>query len=276
MSPSPQLADTIENTQSTPRGGPRTDTGKANSSKNAAIDSQPNSPALSPLSNCRRTDTCGQNGLFTAQDFIRPGEESLYSSLDESLRKDLAPAGMLEHNLVDEIRRAMWRLRRCGHIEETFATSEFADANSAPIPDPMQNESTARLQLSVDRARAQSHRLLHKCTAELRKIQTERQFRNEYFKAGTDLSEFGICDWRSVRKSIDQQETASFRNQKAELAILYGTPAPPPEATPVTSSFCKTDSAQVQTPRNADCPCKSGLKYKRCCGQSAPPMLQAA
>jgi hypothetical protein len=249
MSTSPQLAPNPEHTQSTPRGGPRTEAGKTTSSKNAIT-----------------------NGLFTAQDFVRPGEESLYSSLDECLRKDLAPAGILEHNLVDEIRRAMWRLRRCGQVEESFVTSETGDPDS--IPDPMQNESTARLQLSVDRARAHSHRLLHKCTAELRKIQTERQFRNEFFKAGTDLSSLGLCDLRSIRKSIDEQETANWRNQKAEFETLFGTPSMP--ADPTTSSFCKTNPVPVQTPRNADCPCNSGLKYKRCCGKGAPPMLQAA
>jgi len=242
MSTSPQLTPTIELPQPTPSGGPRTEAGKANSSKNAIT-----------------------NGLFTAQDFIRPGEESLYSSLDESLREDLAPAGMLENNLVDEIRRAIWRLRRCGHIEETFVKSETSNL------DPMQDESTARQQLSVDRARAHSHRLLHKCTAELRKLQTERQFRNEYFKAGTDLSSLGLCDLRSIRKSIDEQETANWRNQKAEFATLFGTRSMPPET--ATSSFCKTDSEPVQTPRNANCPCKSGLKYKRCCGKNSPAVL---
>ena len=29
-----------------------------------------------------------------------------------------------------------------------------------------------------------------------------------------------------------------------------------------------------QTPRGAPCPCGSGLKFKRCCGKNAPPVLQ--
>jgi uncharacterized protein YecA (UPF0149 family) len=29
-------------------------------------------------------------------------------------------------------------------------------------------------------------------------------------------------------------------------------------------------------PRNAPCPCHSGLKYKRCCGAAAPPVLTAS
>ena len=28
-----------------------------------------------------------------------------------------------------------------------------------------------------------------------------------------------------------------------------------------------------QTPRNAQCPCGSGIKFKRCCGKGAPPVL---
>src|SRR5207245_2001868 len=47
----------------------------------------------------------------------------------------------------------------------------------------------------------------------------------------------------------------------------------------VSENFTKrTQSAPVKTaavPRGAPCPCKSGQKYKRCCGKSAPPVLTA-
>ncbi|MGO9242448.1 MAG: SEC-C metal-binding domain-containing protein, partial [Bryobacteraceae bacterium] len=39
---------------------------------------------------------------------------------------------------------------------------------------------------------------------------------------------------------------------------------PKPEATPV---------ALATAARNAPCPCGSKLKFKRCCGQSSPPLL---
>jgi hypothetical protein len=147
----------------TPRGGPRTEEGKANSSGNAIT-----------------------NGLYAARDFIRPSEEPFYTELTESLRAELAPSGTLEHNLVNEIRRAMWRLRRCGEVESHFVIA--LDDGSGFIFDPMESTvpDAAKVQLSVDRARSQSHRLLHKCTAELRKLQTERQFRNNYSEPGTD------------------------------------------------------------------------------------------
>ena len=130
----------------------------------------------------------------------------------------------------------------------------------------MRHETQAKLQLSVDRARALYQRLLHKCTAELRKLQTERQLRNESFEAGTDLSEFGLCDWSAISKHLGRQIVADHFTGADKLqgmaeidAILSSTPG----------SFCKT-------PRNAQCPCGSGQKHKRCCGRNAPPQLKAA
>jgi hypothetical protein len=171
--------------------------------------------------------------LFGFHDFIRPGEQSLYAELDESVRHDLAPVGFLEHNLVDEIRRAMWRLRRCGLVEESLAAENSSD--------PMQHEANAKIQLTVDRARSQAHRLLHKCTAELRKLQTDRRYRSESFEAATDLSDSGLADWRGIRKGLDAKFRADYHREKftgmAEIDAFLSTPIRPP------SSFCKTQTA---------------------------------
>jgi len=247
MSTAAQIAANIANAQAST--GPRTEAGRATASRNST-----------------------KHGLFATHDFIRPEEEPFYAELDEKLRRDLAPANVLEHNLVAEIRRAMWRLRRCGQVEEGFLAT-------TPVHDPMQNNATAPLQISVDRARAHSHRLLHKCTAELRKLQTERQFRNDLLEDGADVSYLGLCDLPSVKKGIDQQVSASLRQQKLDelnsLNKLWDDrkAAAIPTETPFTG---RTQSQPAGTPRNAPCPCKSGEKYKRCCGKNAPPMLHAA
>ena len=226
MSTSPcLLSDAPETTpEKIHGGGPRTEAGKAASSQNAIT-----------------------YGLFATRDFIRPDEQSVYTEFAQSLRAELAPLGMLELNLADEIRRAMWRLRRCGQIEEYF---------SGPIEDPMQQEATARLQIAVDRARSQAHRLLHKCTAELRKLQTERQYRNEYFAQGTDVSQLGLCDLRTVQKNIDSQHVREFRHQKLEdeavINAMLAAPYPPqPRPTPEPkSSFCETAPSTVSQAQN--------------------------
>jgi hypothetical protein len=163
----------------------------------------------------------------TFHDVIRPGEQQLYAELDESLRSELAPVGILENTLVDEIRRATWRLRRCGLVEESLAASDYEDQS--------------KTQLAIDRARSQAHRLLHKCTAELRRLQTDRQYRNETFEAGADISDHGLIDWRVISKGLDQKFKADYHRKKftgmAEIDAFLSTPIRPP------SSFCKTQTA---------------------------------
>jgi hypothetical protein len=217
------------------RGGPRTEEGKASSCKNAIT-----------------------HGLFAARDFVRPGEHTLYSELAESLHAELAPTGPLELTLVDEIRRAMWRLRRCGEVEANLVIG--LDNGTGYIFDPMEftSPTAEKVQRSVDRARSLSHRLLHKCTAELRKLQSER----------------------NLRLASEAPPTAQHRDP--EPIEMSAPPHPAVESSFCNEpgSFCKTPSfpqeAPPQTPRNAECPCGSGLKHKRCCGRNAPAMLHAA
>jgi hypothetical protein len=250
--------------------GPRTEDGKAASSMNGIT-----------------------HGLFARQDFIRPNDVADYAELATNLQTELAPVGLLETNLVYEIRRAMWRLRRCGEVEGAFLR-DLPEGNDN-ILDPMQSEADAKIQNSVDRARAHSHRLLHKSTAELRKLQTERQFRNDYFEEGTDVSNLGLCDLQTVRKGIDHEVAATLRQHKLDeindLANLFKdtrqkvakipmaptpTPVEMPVEMPVTTRTQSAPKDSTQTPRNAPCTCGSGQKFKRCCGRNAPAVLHVA
>jgi len=250
MSSAAKLAANIANAQLST--GPRTEPGRATSSKNAI-----------------------KSGLFAANDFIRPGEESMYDELDESLHADLAPVGQLEHILVDEIRRATWRLRRCGEVEASMVVTcaeATGDQGPNPIPDPMQYEPTAKLQHSVDRARAQCHRLLLRCTAELRKLQTERHVRNETQQEGADLAHFGLCDLRTVTRAVGEQLSVELmleKRDKRDNAAAYH------EAMRIAAAI-PMPAKPTQTPRNSPCPCGSGQKHKRCCGKDAPAVLHAA
>ena len=203
MSTAAQISANIANARSST--GPRTETGKATSSKNSVV-----------------------FGLFSG-DFVRPGEESAYATLNVALIHDLTPVSTLEEVLVEEIHRAMWRLRRCGEVESNLVLRLNDGENY--ILDPMDTLTTPaeRIQRSIDHARSQAHRLLHKCTAELRKLQTERR------------------------------NLAAAPTESTETPIAKQT-QPRPSA----------------TPRNAQCPCGSGQKHKRCCGQNAPPSLHAA
>jgi hypothetical protein len=259
--------------------GPRTESGKSRSSKNAL-----------------------SFGLFTLNDFVRENEAEDYTKICTSLWSELTPEGTVEEFLTTELMSATWRLRRCRMVEEDLA--------GITIIDPMQNPETEKQQKSVDRARAQSHSIFHRCLAALRKVQTERGIRNQAFPESGPPEGLGLMDFLQVSKVkpfdpgpaspqpaptepdapdagmdalmalAEQQIAQRFRDQGlAGLASVIPTPAP--AATPAAmASNCKPAAAVPVTtpnfPRNAPCRCGSGAKFKRCCGKDAPPVLGRA
>ncbi|MBS1827456.1 MAG: SEC-C domain-containing protein [Acidobacteria bacterium] len=56
-------------------------------------------------------------------------------------------------------------------------------------------------------------------------------------------------------------------------AALHQEPAPESEIHHNSSLSTPVETDEPQTPRNALCPCGSKLKFKRCCGKDAPPVL---
>ena len=228
-----------------------------------------------------------KSGLFTACDFIRKGEETEYTQTLESLLRELSPEGALEETFATEIMGATWRLRRCRLIESTFDIVE-------------EETLLEKRQKSVDRARAQSHNILRRSMAELRTLQTERKIRIEL---GVEEGG-GLADSKKVLNAMklhaavvgspeNEDDPATHSPDSADgniqefeamlrrelgfepLSPLAGEfdPAAP-------GSFCKpAGSAQAvssKIPRNAPCPCRSGLKYKKCCGGPAVQEAQKA
>ncbi len=96
---------------------------------------------------------------------IEVGEQADYAQTRAALMAELAPQGILEQAFADEIMTATWRLRRCGLLEAAL-----------PIDD---DEAFEKQQRSIDRARAQAHRILRSSMAELRALQTERYIRRD-------------------------------------------------------------------------------------------------
>ena len=106
------------------------------------------------------------HGLFAARDFIRKGEEPEYAEILQSVTAQLEPDGIIEQTFAAEIVGATWRLRRCRMVEQSLSRATL---------DPMvDDDAIANRQKSVDRARAQSHNILRRSLAELRKLQAER------------------------------------------------------------------------------------------------------
>jgi SEC-C motif len=64
----------------------------------------------------------------------------------------------------------------------------------------MQNPETEKQQKSVDRDRAQSHSIFHRCLAALRQVQTERGIRNQFFPESGPPEGLGLMDMLKVSK----------------------------------------------------------------------------
>ena len=197
------------------RGGPRTEAGRAVSSQNAI-----------------------SHGLFTFNDFILPGEELTYAQFAARLVQELRPVGVLEEGLVDEIRRAMWRLRRCGNVEGELAVRIHSAGEGAdPTQEP--GSEAEKIQKSVDRARAQASRLRKQAVAELRQLQTERQIRGEIFP-GADTSDLGVVDSGKVlqatmaaKRNTAMQDKLDQTDAFARLDRMFATP---PRSAPTITS----------------------------------------
>jgi hypothetical protein len=237
--------------------GPRTEAGKATSSRNAI-----------------------RTGLYAARDFIRPGEEEEYAQTLIKLMDELTPEGTLEQTFATEIMGAHWRLRRCRLVEEAFSSIEDLDF------DPMMDERTEKQQKSVDRARAQSHLILRRSIAELKKLRTARTIPEQLQDQkpapkpnpglpSTGLPSTGLPNMDALMALADHQLAQRYR-ESGLTSFCNPTPAAP---TPPTS-FCKPAPATAAQPkpisRNGQCPCGSGTKFKRCCGKNAPPVLNRA
>ena len=87
--------------------------------------------------------------------------------------------------------------------------------------DPMEDDGGEKVQRSVDRARAQSHTIIRKSMAELRKLQTERATRRELEHCH---AESALVDSQQVARNIEakvvRDEKWRKRMEKSEIEEL--------------------------------------------------------
>jgi hypothetical protein len=185
-------------------------------------------------------------GLFSVANFVRPDERDIFNEFEAGYVAELAPDSSLEQTLAREIIHAAWRLRRCANLEV------------AP-PQDLTDEELDRLQLSIDRARSAAQRTFHRSLKELRRLQAERLCAK--FVASPQGGTLCNAPGRPEPSAMRHSSTSDF----LDSCLL-------PSAKQSQSEPAKTPLI----PRSAPCPCKSGQKYKRCCGRNAPPVLTAA
>jgi uncharacterized protein YecA (UPF0149 family) len=179
-------------------------------------------------------------GLFSVANFVRPEEQDIFNKFESGYMSELSPVTLLEQTLAREIIQAAWRLRRCANLEV------------AP-PESLTDEELDRLQTSIDRARAAAQRTFHRSLKELRRLQSEHLSPAAILLQQAMATDTLIMQEFEDRKRQFEAENAAVGNSAKQTQF---EPAKP-----------------TLIPRGAPCPCKSGQKYKRCCGRNALPVL---
>jgi hypothetical protein len=271
--------------------GPRTDAGKANSSRNYLT-----------------------LGLYTKTDYVKPEDRDLYTSFCSTMRAELNPACLLEESLVSEITAASWRLRHC----------DAADAGLTDFDD-----ATDKLRRSIERARSRSTSVLHRGINQLRRLQSGHGAKaasvqvpqlasncptlpdldlltkpDPGFLADLDaiLAEHSAQTELASNCKTDDEFRADLDAFLAEFSGLTAPAAsaqapelasnckPAPVAAPESASNCKPAPVGLprtpQIPRSAPCresvgpyPPESDARDTgpgQCCGKNAPPVLNKA
>jgi uncharacterized protein YecA (UPF0149 family) len=186
-------------------------------------------------------------GLFSVASFVRPEEQDIFTEFESGYMVELSPVTPLEQTLAREIIQASWRLRRCAALE------------TAP-PENMTDEEFDRLQIAIDRARAAAQRTFHRSLKELRRLQSE------HLDPAAVMIQQALATDAILLKDLEDRKRQFAAENAAQSARAIQE-----------SNFAKQTQSEpektVLIPRSAPCPCKSGEKFKRCCGKNAPPVL---
>ena len=196
--------------------------------------------------------TSSQNRLthgFRSATILLPGDDPAdYEALLTELSQHFTPTDLTETRHIREMADAEWRLRRLRtHMESAISRHMATLAEQNPAVNPLDLQS-----LAVE--------TLHQTGCSYSTwLRYETKFERQYDRAS--------ASWTRYQESRRRLAVPSSAAASGELASNVQTTAR------------QQDPAETAGPaiaRNAPCPCGSTGKYKRCCGRSAPPVLNPA
>jgi hypothetical protein len=195
-------------------------------------------------------------GLYTMNDFVLPEELDLYKLFCIRLEESCDAGDAIEECLSSEITSAAWRLRRCN-----IADGDVAQHSAL---EPLLDTTLEKQIRSIERARSHSTSIFHRGLTQLRKLQKERASLRPEFLQQVQQKLDGIMnepapDWNEIDRQI-----AEDKAKTAESASNCNPAETNPEK---LASNCKPASTPS---RGRPCPCKSGNKFKHCCGKNTP------
>jgi hypothetical protein len=132
-------------------------------------------------------------GVYSRWDITSTKYQAEDLKFRDALFLDLAPANALEEALAAEVLAASRRLLRC-----TAADMSLVQARgSGGIVD--------RRQASIDRARVAAERSRDRALGQLRRLQTERCWRDAFLFDAEDLATSGVAEHREVFRGLSAE-----------------------------------------------------------------------
>ena len=178
--------------------GPKTEQGKAISSRNHL-----------------------KYGLTTRHLYIPPGGEETFHSLESGLRDQFNPQGDTEEHVFGDMTRFRFNILRCLEIEANLMT-QAAGKGVDPLLDQATNATFQR----INTYRRQNENGFYRSLNELRKLQTERAFRELALQPGTEDSISPAVNTAKVRSHYLREQAHHSRAQLAALDAYINAPMP--------------------------------------------------
>ncbi len=212
--------------------------------------------------------------------FVLPCDFQVFTALQSDLHTAIQPQGALEQFAFERLVNTAWNLRRVSNAEMSLLASSGMED---PLTQPEASASATRF-TTLTRQLESSYRLTYK---ELIDLQTARALRN------LDAQLPPLADPLKVGRFVKQNQTNTLRNldiqwktgeieaqrwfEQARAAEQTAAPVAQPQAMQHSAGQSRLDpdpEAAIETivrptpkiGRNEACPCGSGQKYKRCCG----------
>jgi hypothetical protein len=196
--------------------GPRTEEGKARSSRNAV-----------------------KHGLTSKQLVIAPGEEEQFAELHHALLDQLAPQGAIEMSLFNMLAHAAWNIQRFRTLEAQLMATGIHS---------LLDEKTAKALDRLQRYASANQRTYFKAVKELRTVQNNRLLRhaperldNQPLPELVSVAELtkrtkqadSATVWAAMRASEDAINAVRSRilQNEPNARLRLRTPARPPECT---------------------------------------------
>ena len=173
---------------------------------------------------------------------------------------ELSPVGILEEMFAQEIVRLVARLERTDLTDAERSSTTISLRRDMAELRYLQTDRRLKLEHNLDLPGLASAKEILRFRKLLAKVEKSEKLQNKPNSDNSDPIQASEAQLHQLIQDEEQKQFDDFTNRSQ-----FGAASSPPKA-----------SASQNPGRNAPCPCRSGQKYKRCCGLNAPPVLSQA